>query len=487
MAGRPNVVLIMADQWRGDALSIGGHPVVHTPAVDQLALGGVRFERAYSATPTCIPARISLLTGLSPRTHGFVGFRTGVPWDYPVTIASEFTRHGYQTQAIGKMHAHPERAQMGFQNVILHSAMGIVRDATRQGKDPGLVDDYIPWLRQHLGPDADPFDHGLDSNSYVVRPWNKPESLHYHNFVTTHAAEFLRRRDTQKPFFLFLSYNGPHPPLDPPEWALDQYLGASMPSPPIGDWAQSFLERYGQPHHQSPLIAKMREDMYQRARAGYYAHITHVDHQINRFLEMLSAYGVRENTYICFVSDHGDMLGDHHMFRKGFPYEGSARVPLVLAGPTGSGIARNAAVDAVVELRDIFPTLMECAGLPVPDSVEGKSFLAAARGETSPLRPYLHGEHVLLGQSIQWLVDGREKYVWYSGSGEEQLFDLQADPHEERNLAVRDEHRARLELWRRRLIEELRDREEGFTDGVRLIPGRPVQACLAHIRSKFGL
>ena len=120
MPDRPNVVLIMVDQWRGDCLSIDGHPVVQTPYLDQLALEGARFARAYSATPTCIPARAALFTGLTQRSHGRVGYQDGVPWDYAITLAGEFTRHGYQTQAVGKMHVYPERSQMGFQNVILH-------------------------------------------------------------------------------------------------------------------------------------------------------------------------------------------------------------------------------------------------------------------------------------------------------------------------------------------------------------------------------
>lgn len=115
---QPNVILIMADQWRGDCLSVAGHGVVHTPFLDRLSLCGARFDKAYSATPTCTPARASLYTGLSQHTHGRVGYQDHVPWDYPTTVASEFTRHGYQTQAVGKMHVYPERSQMGFQNVI---------------------------------------------------------------------------------------------------------------------------------------------------------------------------------------------------------------------------------------------------------------------------------------------------------------------------------------------------------------------------------
>jgi arylsulfatase len=479
----PNILLLMADQWRGDCLSIAGHPVVHTPFLDQLASRGVRFSRAYSASPTCIPARASLHTGMTPASHGRVGYQDYVPWDYDVTLAGELTRAGYQTQAVGKMHVYPERSQLGFQNVILHSPTGIVRMARQQGRDPGLVDDYLPWLRQQLGRDATFFDHGIDSNSYVARPWDKPEHTHPTAFVATQAADFLRRRDPRKPFFLFASFNAPHPPYDPPAWAFEQYLDREMPDSPVGDWVELFA-RHAKPADPTAWVADVDAATLQRARAGYYGHMTHVDHQIAYLLAELEHHGVRENTYVCFISDHGEMMGDHHLYRKGFPYEGSARIPLLFAGP---GVPGGSVRDELVELRDIMPTLLECAGVDLPASVEGKSFLGRVRGEgslpgaDSPWRGDLHGEHVMFGESQHWLTDGHTKYVWLSGSGHEQLFDLVADPEEARDLARDPSAADTLARWRARLVTELDGREEGFTDGQRLIPGRPVRACLTHV------
>ncbi len=484
MTDRPNVVLIMVDQWRGDCLSIAGHPVVHTPYLDQLALEGARFTRAYSATPTCIPARAALYTGLTQRTHGRVGYRDGVPWDYPVTIASEFTRHGYQTQAIGKLHVYPERSQMGFQNVILHD--GFLHFARRRDRDYDLVDDYLPWLRQQLGYDADYFDHGVNCNSVVARPWDKPEHLHPTNFIVTQAIDFLRRRDPRKPFFLFLSFHRPHPPYDPPAWAFEMYVNRSMPDVPVGDWVDVFAP-YADPHRPDAFVGEIDPHVLHRARAGYYGHMTHIDHQINRFMEVLHEFRLLDNTYVCFVSDHGEMMGDHHLFRKGYPYEGSALVPLILKGPRDSGILPNAVHDQVIELRDIMPTLLDCAGLPIPETVEGRSFLPIARGETIEWRDYLHGEHTLFGQSLQWVTDGHDKYVWFSGTGHEQLFDLDEDPQELHDLARDPASADRVARWRQVLIRELTGREEGFTDGERLIPGRPVNPCLSHLRRAAGL
>ncbi len=477
MKDHPNIILIQVDQWRGDCLSIEGHPVVHTPYLDQLASRGVRFRRAYSSTPVCIPARAALMTGLSSRSHGRVGYEDGVPWNYPVTLAGEFTRHGYRTHAIGKLHAFPERNSLGFQTVELHDGY-LHHGRNRRRFDPGHVDDYLTWLRTETGrEDADFFEHGVNCNSIVARPWDKEERLHPTNWVMQRALQFLATHEAGRPFFLYLSFHRPHPPYDPPAWAFDLYRDAPMPSPPVGDWAERYA-RFDVSACPEAFRAQYRADIVQRARAGYYGHMTHIDHQINRLMETLHEYRLRENVYVCFTSDHGEMLGDHHLFRKGYPYEGSARVPLILAGPKDSDLPRGEVSDVVVEQRDIMPTLLDCAGLPVPSAVEGRSFLGAARGESAPLRPWLHGEMSFLGQSIQWLTDGFEKYVWMSEDGHEQLFDLCKDPDERHDLAAAQTSGNRLAVWRSRLVSELGNRPEGYVSNGELVTGRPARLTL---------
>ena len=484
MAKRPNIVLIMTDQWRGDCLSIADHPVVHTPYLDQLATQGVRLSRAYCATPTCIAARASLYTGTKPETHGRVGYLDGVPWNYDTTLAGEFTRHGYQTQAVGKMHVYPERSLMGFQHVLLHD--GFINHERSHHPDYERIDDYIPWLRERAGATADYFEHGVHCNSNVARPWDKPEHLHPTNWVTEQSIRFLKRRDPRRPFFLFTSYHRPHPPYDPPAWALQQYLDLGMPGKPVGDWAGLFA-KYGHPKDPNTPYAALPEHLLHRARAGYYGHMTHIDYQINRLIWSLKEFNLLDETYIMFVSDHGEMMGDHHQFRKGVPYEGSSHVPLILKGPPGSDVPENAVCDALVELRDIMPTLLACAGLPVPNSVEGYNVLPVIRGEKSGLRNYLHGEHVIFGQSIQWLTDGHEKYIWFSETGHEQLFDLDEDPHELHDLAQGPGTDARVSRWRARLVETLTGREEGFVADGQLVCGRPVHPVLSHLRHEAGI
>jgi arylsulfatase A-like enzyme len=286
------------------------------------------------------------------------------------------------------------------------------------------------------------------------------------------------------PFFLFLSFHRPHPPLDPPAWAYQQYLDMDLPDPPIGDWVDDLVAPNFNSLNPMQSAKAWPRDKIRRARAAYYGQLTHIDHQIHRFLEVLQEHRLHDNTYVCFTSDHGDMLGDHHQYAKSYPYEGSTNIPMVLAGPRASGVRQAATVDRVVELRDVMPTLLDCAGLPIPESVEGRSFLPLARGEAIDWRDYLHGEHTLPGQSAQFITDDRWKYIWFSGDGREQLFDLKEDPKELRDLAGQPVVADVLARLRGGLVESLTGREEGFIDDGRLVPGRPVRHILSHLEKQ---
>jgi arylsulfatase A-like enzyme len=195
-------------------------------------------------------------------------------------------------------------------------------------------------------------------------------------------------------------------------------------------------------------------------------------------------YGVAENTVILFTSDHGEMMGDHQYFRKCLPYEGSAKIPFILSDPHGLlKLKNNTSVDRPVELRDIMPTLLDAAQAAVPHTVEGKSLIPLARQEQVDWREYIHGEHTYGELSYHSVTDGEEKFIWFSQSGEEQFFDLVEDPEEKRNLNLHSEYQGRVVMWRERLIAELADREEGMSDGQRLIAGRKARPCLSHLNS----
>ncbi len=479
MSDQPNIVLVICDQWRGDCLGISGHPVVETPHLDGIARNGVNFTSAYSAVPSCIAARAGLLTGLRPQSHGRVGYRDGVDWNYDVTMPGEFASAGYHTQAVGKMHVFPERSLMGFHNVVLHD--GYLHHSRKMNSNYALTDDYWRWLKENAGADADYQSHGLQSNSWVARPWHMEEKYHPTNWVVSESINFLQRRDRRKPFFLMMSFVRPHAPLDPPACYFEQYLSQEMPPVPIGDWADTDdADRNGL--YPNTVRGIIGERQLHRARAGYYGCMTHIDHQIGRFSEALGEDDPTGNTIWLFTSDHGELMGDHNLFRKAFPYEGPTRIPFFLRAPDRFGLAAGGEVDSPVELRDVMPTLLDLAGVDVPPSVEGHSVLPLARGDSPNWRSYIHGEHAWGPESNHYLTDGREKYIWYSQDGREQLFDLANDRQELHDLSQDPSRKTTLAEWRARLVAELDGREEGYVQDGALITGRTADPCLKHIR-----
>ena len=292
------------------------------------------------------------------------------------------------------------------------------------------IDDYLPWLRQQLGRDADYFDHGVNCNSWVARPWDKPEDLHPTNLVVTQSIGFLRRRDPRKPFFLFMSFHRPHPPYDPPAWAFEQYLSEPMPTCRSATGQERSRDR-ADPRRPDALVGEI-DPRTPPASPGRLlrAHDPHrpPDQPLPRGRS--HEYGLRDNTYICFTSDHGEMLGDHHLFRKAYPVR---RLGAGAADPQGAAGQRDrrgraGRLRGRAARRHADPARLRWAA--DTRAVEGRSFLPIARGEQAEWRPYLHGEHTIFDQSAQWLTDGHEKYVWYSGTGVEQLFDLDDDPRE---------------------------------------------------------
>ena len=484
---RPNLVLVCVDQMRFDAMGCAGNEHIDTPYLDSLARGGNRFTRAYSSTPTCIPARVGLFTGTGPETHGRYGYRERIsfPDAYPTTLPGTLREHGHQTYGVGKMHVWPERARCGFDDVQLHD--GYLHVSRRpHGGPSSRADDYLPWLRAQTGdPAADYQDTGLGCNSMVARPWEREERLHPTRWVADTSFDFLNRRDPTRPFFLYMSFHRPHAPFDPPGWLWDKYSRREMPERPMGDWVEEFDEfrRDGDDEAEFAHRSRSRHDA---VKAGYYGSIEFIDFQVHRLMETLHDQGVAEDTAILFVSDHGEMLGDHDLYRKSVAYEGSSHIPFLLHlpprlrkewGPAGD-------VEAIVELRDVMPTLLDLAGVPIPEPVTGTSLRRTVADGTA-VRDHLQGEHLIhqLGRhSMQWILTERHKYVWFSGDGREQLFDLIEDPYECVDLVAAGGHTAELSRHRELLIAHLEGREEGFVRDGELVPGRPLRSEAEWVR-----
>ncbi len=466
---QPNVLLILTDQWRADCLGFENHPAVKTPHLDELFLDGIHFRQAYSACPTCIPARASLWSGKSARTLGLVGYDHTFEWNFEHTLASTLAAAGYHTQLVGKMHACPTRSLVGFHNVVLHD--GTLGYHRRAPLDYTRYDDYSTWLRERLGTDADLRDTGLGVNSWVVNTWPYEERFHPTNWVASQSIEFLKRRDPTKPFFLTASFVRPHPPFDPPAHLLSRYLNRPLPDVAIGDWILDPEDKGRNGLRASFGRGKVDREQLDLARAAYFALITHVDHQINRILLSLSDHEVQNDTLIIFASDHGEMLGDHHLWAKSMPFDGSARIPLIIRPPKNGKRPKAVQSDAVVELRDIYPTVCDYCQVDPPADLEGNSLRAICNGEASSVRDILHGEHFFGPESNQWIFDGRFKYVWFSQTGVELLFDLEKDPRELHDLVP--ENPPQLARLRNHLIDELTSAPEGFVADGRLVSGRP--------------
>jgi arylsulfatase len=455
MPERPNIVLIITDHFRGDCLSRLNHPVAETPHIDSMSREGAMFTRGYTPCPSCVPARRTLMTGQTPYSAGMVGYQDGMPWQYPHTMAGELTRAGYQTINIGKTHFHPRRLHLGFEQLI-------------------TPEDYEQWLSQQSGYDTEKYAHGIDSNSWMARPNHLPEHMQEETWFVNRARDFLDKRDPTRPFFLCLSFNGPHPPWCPPQVYYDQFIHRDLPGPDIGDWAAYHADDAEYPLDVNAWRGRVPEHTMHRARAAYYAYLAYLDAQvgrINRFLQRSS----NPNTFVLFTSDHGEMLGDHNLWRKTYAYEASARVPFVVKAPRSMDIQRNREIRQVVGWEDIMPTFLDVAGAPIPDTVEGRSILPLLRGEESGWRDTYHGEHAPCyhpENANQFLTDAQWKYIWNPITGQEQLFDLLLDPNECRDLSTDARHDPTRSHFRDCLARKLKDRAENLSDGTTLTPGK---------------
>lgn len=458
MPKRPNIIQIITEQHRGDCLSADGHPVLMTPNLDLIGASGVRFSRAYTTCPTCIAARRSILSGQYPPTHGMVGYHDGIEWDAPTTLPQALADAGYHTYDAGRgMHQTPRRKRYGFQHMV----------------DFG---EYHDWLEKQSPESGGWRGSGIMNNDHTAYPWPLPDYMHSTNWIVQRALEFLEKRDPSCPFFLNVCFLAAHPPLQPPRDYFERYIRTGVPDPHIGDWARP-PENKGIGMDVGSTGIQLEGEKLLSARAGYYGLINHLDDQIRRLLYPATGGVNLRDTLVVFTSDHGEMLGDHYRWHKIMPYESAARIPMLIQGPPELGIQAGTVIDELVSLEDVMPTILDMAGIDIPETVEGKSLLPAMRGATGQVHEQLHIEHA---NSYHCLTSKDEKYVWMAQTGEEQLFDMINDPHELHDMAKDSDKQDRLEDWRNAMVAELKDRPEGFSDGKTLIPGRPYNAVMAH-------
>ena len=455
-SNRPNIVLFTTDQHRGDWIGLAGRSVIETPNLDAWVNEGLYFPNAYTEIPSTTGARRILHMGQGSYDCGVIGYAGGI-WDIENSLPAVLARAGYHCFSAGWRNMHPRRALFGYHQAVIHDLR------------PG-VDDYMDWLERELGPSAHERGHGSDANGWLARPWHLEERYHPTVWTTDVALDLVEKRDPTKPFFLWCSHLRPHSPYDPPQFYWDMYDQQDLGEPPIGDWADRHRQEGVTPMRtawQGNLGAKATH----RCRAGYMGCITHIDYEMGRMEEsLMKMEGVdAANTIWLFTADHGDMMGDHYLHRKTYAYEGSARIPFVVRYPKGYD-APTGAFEQPVGLQDVMPTLLDIAGVESPDTMTGESVVQAARG--GEWREFIHGEHSPCyhpTNAVQYLTDGREKFLWFPVTGQEQFFDLQNARDETRDLINDPAAQERVKLWRQRLVDRLAIRNDGFSDGQRLI------------------
>ena len=485
-----NLLFSMADQFRFDALS-SVTPTLHTPNLDALALDGVQFLRAYSSTPTCTPARAALLTGRSPWGHGMLGYGAiaqQYPFEYPRTLASA----GYTLGVVGKDH-------FGYSNLTgaLRHAFNEINVYDGMKAEP---DNYTTWFRSQHGTAPESCFPTLDHNSWRGAANVCDEDLLPSPWIGRHAVEFLERHKDAglrgaPPFLLKVSFVRPHSPYDPPDRLLNLTHASEMPTPARS--TDGWSERFRDPSNCIPMgsnttadnwCGSMPPDEELLARRAYNANVRFVDEQIGAIHDALARTGLLRRTLWLFVSDHGDAQGDHYHWRKGFPYEFSAHVPLILRWPEDAWpaslpspqVARGSKLDSLVELRDIAPSLLQAADALPPDAstlMDGFSLLcllvdpsghaseaALQAGCPSSWRQMLDLEHDLCyNASNHWsaLTDGSLKFIFHAQYGEEQLFNLTADPKETTDLAARPSHAHKVSQFRAAMVAQFEREERG--------------------------
>ena len=456
----PSVLLISTDHWPAYLMGGAGHPAIRTPTLDSLAGAGVRYTNAYAECPVCIPARRTLMTGATTRTHGDRVFKVQEPMPQLPTVAQTFRDAGYQAYAVGKLHIFPQRDRIGFDDVIL----------AEEGRPIlGAIDDYELWLGEEGHPGRS-FAHGMSNNEYSYRPWHLSEETHVTNWATDQMCRMIRRRDPTRPGFWFLSYCHPHPPLVPLEWYYNFYRDVDIPLPFRGSWSEDFDELpYSLQMIQTRYGSTFSDEELRGIHCAFYALCTHIDHQLRRVIGTLREEKLLDNTIICFTSDHGDMLGHHGLWAKRLYYEQSANIPMLLLGPVGDQrTPAGSQDDRLVGWQDVMPTLLDLAGIPVPDSVEGISMVGEER------RPYLFGEVGEGPMATRMIRQGQYKLIYYPTGNRFHLFDLDADPQEMHDLSAEESHASLRQQMTALLVDELYGNDQDWLQDGELV-GLPDQ------------
>ena len=444
MTTPPNIILIMTDQQRVDTISAWGWPHMHTPALDRLAASSVSFRLAFAPGATCIASRAAMFTGMYAHNTGIYSFS---PWERHRNWVQDLAAHGYWCASVGKMHFSPRDIPGGY-----HERVVVENPTNRDLYTTGSDDEWGRFLAHHgrIRPNerhrSDP--DWIAKHQGVV--WEDDERFHSDVFIGDAALAWIRNHQGTGPFFLQIGFTGPHEPYDPLPRDFALYRDAAVPAP-VGvgeDLAQkppqhkAHQQFHAEIDHESRLdLRTATEDEIVTMRRHYYAKVTTIDRKIEQILDALEARGWLDDSLVIFCSDHGDLLGDQSLPYKWLMYDPVVHVPLMIRPPGG----RQAEIGELVSLIDLGPTVLDYAGVPLPEYLEGRS-----------LRPQLEAtgayprEFVICEDNYQLMLRTQtHKLVYYLGQQEGELYDLTRDRHELVNLwddPAQLEQRQRLTL-----------------------------------------
>ena len=457
-ARKPDVLVIIADQWSPRYVS-WDNKEVRTPHLDRIAREGMIFDACYTTSPVCMPARVSLLTGLYPHNggHGLWGNATGYypkPEDAP--MFRDIQRAGLTTAQIGKTHwtSGPLPKEQFKNSGAFFKALGLDHVADIPGP-PDSTNGRDPYSQhlQKLGllqAVADDLRGRYVKGEFAPRASVVKTEDYHDSFTTGLAVDFIGAQPKDKPLCLVVSLHSPHPPLDAP----GDY--ATMFDPDKLTLPTNVPEKYLREGH------ALDHTETRAMLANYLGKMALVDDCVARLAEAMKARGTWENTLVIFTSDHGEMMGAHGYLTKGRFYEESVRVPLFVRWP---GHVKSGRSKAPVQMMDVYPTIVEAVGGELTPGRFAKSLLPIATGKAESIRPIAISE---IGTVAPLHVMARdERFKYWADEKREYLFDLESDPLEMDDLAAKPEHRETLGAMREKLLIHLRSSQVNAAAGYK--------------------
>jgi len=432
---KPNVLFVITDQQRADTIRALGNDIIYTPNMDRLVRRGVSFTNAYSTCPVCVPARYTIRTGCEPHTTGIYanmgpdvaeGQPQGMEDRCGTYLARTMQQLGYRTFGVGKFHTRPWNEDVGYE-VQLHSEELYGSPEQRAG------DAFASFIaKEHPAYD---FVEGLMGERtemyYMPQMSPMPAEATVEGWAASQAAELIAASD-ERPYFGFVSFIGPHPPLAPPIPFNRMYDPDRMPNPVRGDVACDLMDEQLRWMNYAIWADDISDSHARACRARYYGELSYIDWCLGKILDAVEARPDAENTLIVFYSDHGDHLGDHHAWQKESFFEQSCHVPFLVSWP--AALPADVRRDDLVCLTDLFGIATRAAG--APDYRQGHDVLGTILDGTTPRERVIgmYGRPGTMEFKIM-VRQGDWKYIYFANGGQQQLFNVVEDPWERTNLA----------------------------------------------------